>query len=186
VAGPDRISFRALTRDDFGQLVDWLARPHVARWWTDPARPGQVEDEYGPCVDGTDPTRVFLILDHGRPVGMIQCYRLDDEPDYARAVAVEDAAGLDLFIGDADTMGNGFGSTVLRQFVDQVIWPGYPDLVRVVAGPDVANRRSQRAFEKAGFRRTRVVDVPGEPQPEQLMVLDRPAAPPTPTPTPTA
>jgi len=170
------IDFRALTRRDFPQLVEWLDRPHVARWWTDPRGAAAIEAEFGPCVDGTDPTRIFFILSGSRPVGFIQCYRLDDEPGYAEALGLADGVGIDLFVGEADVMGGGFGSAVLARFVDQVVWPTYPDLARCVAGPSIHNHRSQRAFEKAGFRRGRVASVPGEDDPELIMVLDRPPA----------
>ncbi len=43
-----------------------------------------------------------------------------------------------------------------------------------MAGPSVRNRRSQRAFENAGFGRRHVAMVPGEDDPEQVMVLERP------------
>jgi RimJ/RimL family protein N-acetyltransferase len=43
-----------------------------------------------------------------------------------------------------------------------------------MAGVSVNNPRSQRAFEKAGFVRGEIIDVPGEPAPEVMMVLRRP------------
>ncbi len=167
------IGFRPLTRADFALVATWIGRPHVAEWWTEPADLAGVEAEYGPCVDGTDATRAFLILSGPRPVGFIQCYRLADEPSYAVAVRVDDGAGIDLFVGEDDVRGGGFGSRVLRAFVDQIVWPGYPEVARVMAGPSVRNQRSQRAFEKAGFRPRQVAVVPGEDDPEQVMVLER-------------
>ena len=173
MTGDPTIGFRPLTRADFAQLVEWIRQPHVAEWWTQPSDLAGVEAEYGPCVDGADPTRAFLILSGERPVGFIQCYRLDDNPDYARAVEVDQGAGVDLFIGEADVTGDGFGSTVLRRFVEDLIWPAYPDLTRCMAGPSVRNGRSQRAFEKAGFQRRHVAVVADEEDPEQVMVLER-------------
>jgi aminoglycoside 6'-N-acetyltransferase len=171
---PEAIDFRPLQRDDFARFDEWVRRPHVARWWAEPVGLDAIEAEYGPAVDGTDPTAGFLILVAGGPVGFIQCYRLADEPAYRAAVGVDDAAGIDLFVGEADVMGDGFGSTVLRRFLDLVVWPRYPEVRRAMAGPSVHNGRSQRAFEKAGFVRTRVVDVPDEPEPELVMLCERP------------
>jgi aminoglycoside 6'-N-acetyltransferase len=167
------IDFRPLTRADFAQVAEWIGRPHVARWWTDPRDLTGIEAEYGPCVDGSDPTRVFLIVSDDRTVGLIQCYRLADEPDYAASVGVDDAAGIDLFVGEDDARGGGFGSRVLAAFVDRVVWPSYPEVARAMAGPSVANLRSQRAFEKAGFVRRHVAVVAGGADPEQVMVLER-------------
>ncbi len=171
--GDPTIGFRPLTRTDFALVATWIGRPHVAEWWTEPTDLAGIEATYGPCVDGIDPTLTFLILSGGRPVGFIQCYRLDDNPDYGRAVEVDQAAGIDLFIGEADVMGGGFGSAVLSRFVDEVVWPAYPDLVRCMAGPSVRNGRSQRAFEKAGFQRGHVAMVLDEDDPEQVMVRER-------------
>ena len=169
------IRFRPLTRLDFPAIVAWLHEPHVAEWWTDPSDIASIERQYGPCVDGTDPTRVFVILAGDRPVGLIQTYRLDDNPDYAAAVGVENGAGVDLFVGDPTVVGGGFGSSALRLFLDQVVWQIYPDLSKCMAGPSVRNLRSQRAFEKAGFARVRVAHVPNEDDDELIMVATRPS-----------
>jgi aminoglycoside 6'-N-acetyltransferase len=164
-----------LSRDDFGLLVTWLARPHVAEWWGDPLDPAGVEKEFGPCVDGTDPTRVFVCRLGDGPIGLVQIYRLADEPDYERAVGVVEGAGMDLFIGEADHLGQGWGTEILRRALD-VIWKSYPEVRRAMAGPSIRNVRSQHVFEKAGFRALRQVSVPGEAEDELIMACERPTA----------
>ena len=42
-----------------------------------------VAAEYGSSIDGTGPSDHFVIELDGRPIGMIQWYRLADEPEYA-------------------------------------------------------------------------------------------------------
>jgi aminoglycoside 6'-N-acetyltransferase len=168
-----RITFEAFERAHFARFVDWVTRPHVARWWAEPSTVGAVEAEYGPSVDGTDPTRCFLIVEDGRPVGFIQAYRVAATPDYAAATGEPDAVGMDLFIGDEARTGAGLGPDVIRAFVDEVVWPAYPDLARCIASPSVANVRSLRAFEKAGFIRGPVVRVPGETEDEVVMLTRR-------------
>ena len=42
-----------------------------------------------------------------------------------------------------------------------------------IADPDVRNEASIRAFEKAGFVRVGVFEVPGEPAPQQLLRIER-------------
>ena len=63
---------------------------------------------------------------------------------------------------------------MIGQFVAEVVWPGYREVRRCLAGPSVANTRSVRAFEKAGFEQVGLVRVPGEAEDEAIMVLDRP------------
>jgi len=168
-----RIGFRPLAPDDLARVDRWLAEPHVARWW--PGGPGAGQREFGEVLAGGDPTRVFVIELDGRPAGLIQVYRLVEEPEYERVVGVDEAAGLDLLIGEPELVGRGLGPVVIDRFVAGVVWPGYSEVRRCMAGPSIANIRSQRAFEKVGFERLRVVSVPGDADAEVVMVLDRPA-----------
>jgi aminoglycoside 6'-N-acetyltransferase len=172
VADP-ALSFRPLGRPDFPLLVTWLARAHVAEWWGDPLDVAGVEAEFGPCIDGTDPTLVSICLIDDTPIGLVQIYRLADEPDYQRAVGVADGAGLDLFIGELERCGQGWGSRIVSGALD-MIWERYPEVRRAMAGPSIRNLRSQHVFEKAGLRALRQVSVPDEPEDEMILVGERP------------
>ena len=168
-----KIAFTPLRRDDFPLVAHWLRQPHVAEWWWESPDLDVLEEKYGPAIDGGDPTRMFVISLDGRPIGLIQTYRIADHPEYQEAVGVDDAAGIDLMIGEARLVGQGLGPRVIREFVAGVVFPLYPDVRRSVASPSVRNLRSQRAFAKAGFRAVRDVEVPGETDPERVMVLER-------------
>jgi aminoglycoside 6'-N-acetyltransferase len=171
------LSLRPLARADLPTLAAWLAQPHVAAWWGPPPELAAVEREYGPCIDGTDPTNVRIALsgDSGLGIGMVQIYRLADNLDYQRAVGVPDAAGIDLLIGDAAHCGHGLGPRLIALAVT-LAWERYPDVKRAMAGPSVRNTRSHRAFEKAGFHAVGPVAVPGEEDEEMVFVCDRPTA----------
>lgn len=170
------VSFRPFTRGDIALMRRWLETPHVSEWWGQPLDEPSIESEYGRCIDGNHPTLVFVIELDGRPVGFLQTYLLSDNPDYESATGVENAAGVDLLIGDPLLVGRGVGSRALAEFVHRVGWDTYPDIARYMAGPSVANTRSRRAFEKAGFALTAFVSVPGEKDPEAVMVIERPMA----------
>lgn len=172
MAGPE-LSFVALARAHFPLVVGWLARPHVAAWWHQPQGAEAFEAEYGPCVDGDDPTRAFLGLLGSEPVAFVQIYRVDDEPTYKNAVGVERAAGLDLFLADAERCDQGLGTRVITAAVE-LLWDAYPEVARAVASPSVHNARSIRAFEKSGFTAKGAVSVPDEVDQEMVMVRERP------------
>lgn len=172
------INFRPLGREDLEQVFGWLCQPHVSEWWGPaPSTPGEVEAVYGPCIDGTDPTLMFVIAVANRPVGIIQTYLLADNPEYRDAVKVTDAAGVDLFIGDPTLVDRGLGTEIVRTFLEDVGWPTYPSVNRYMAGPSVRNLRSRRMFEKAGFRLLHQVDVLDEPDREAVYVIERPYPP---------
>ena len=163
------IAFRPLEEDDLPLVEVWLHREHVARWWRDDV--GDAIADYRAAVEGDDPTDHFLIVIDGRPAGMIQTYRVEDHPDWQRLVQVgDDVAGVDLLIGEPDLVGHGLGARVLTAFVRDVVLAD-PATNAIVATVEEANRRSWRAFEKAGFRHVRDVEEDGLPH--RLMRVDR-------------
>jgi aminoglycoside 6'-N-acetyltransferase len=141
-----------LRTEDFWRLSRWQASPHVARWWRDPADPASIAAEYGPVVDGTDPTEVFVIELDARPVGIIQRYLLADYPAWAAALDLTDAVGIDYYLGDPDVTGRGVGSRAIALFARDTL-TRYAGAAQVVAAPQQDNLASWRALEKAGFER---------------------------------
>jgi RimJ/RimL family protein N-acetyltransferase len=177
------VTFRALLAADFPQVRDWLSRPHVAEWWgrdsggiagVGSAAPtlAAVEARYGPLLAATSKTHNYIVLLDGAAIGLVQTYRLDDYPDYAACIGIDEGAGIDLFIGELDHVGRGIGSLVIAAFARDVVF-GLQGMEVCVASPDPRNLRSLRAFEKAGFERRQTFTVPGTRNRETLLVLRR-------------
>ena len=163
------IAFPPLREEHVVLVERWLNEEHVARWWREPVEEA-IQKRY-PGIEGSRPTRQFLIELDGRPAGMIQTYLVRDHPEWQELVQVgDDAAGVDLMIGEPDLVGHGVGPRVLTAdvvFAD----PSTNATNVVVATVEEPNRRSRRAFEKAGFRYVRDVEEDGLPH--RLMRLDR-------------
>ncbi|HET9016568.1 MAG TPA: GNAT family N-acetyltransferase [Thermomicrobiaceae bacterium] len=169
----EAIGFRALREADFELLQRWLNTPAVLQWWKEPRTREEVEQEYGPRVRGEDSTRPFLILVEGHPIGYIQTYRIADEPEYARALDLgEAAAGIDLYIGEDAYRWRGLGPEVLRRFLVEVVFAD-PEIESCVIGPEPANVSAIRAYEKAGFRYLKTIAVPDEPAGEYVLRIGR-------------
>lgn len=167
------ISFRKLSRSDFPLLQAWLLAPHVAAWWDDRLDLLGIEAKYGPRVDGTEPIHVFLIEHRRRPIGWIQWYLWSNYPDYALHLGAESgSAGIDLAIGEVAMTGLGLGPIVIREFVLQIVF-AIPDIRAVVADPEERNRRSVRAFQKAGFTLASTVRIEGEHFDRQVVRMSR-------------
>lgn len=164
------IRFRRLTEGDLDLMHRWLNTPHVMRWYSPGGRTReQVEKEYLPYIRREKPTEPYLILYRNTPVGYIQTYRVNDWPDYARHIGVDDdTAGVDIFIGEPELIGRGLGPAAIRAFMRQVVFGSFGARACVI-GPEVANKAAIRAYEKAGFRFWKRAVVPGEPAPEYLM-----------------
>jgi aminoglycoside 6'-N-acetyltransferase len=157
----------------------WLNTPHVAQWYyvrgvPNPS-PEWVRERYLPRIRGEDPTRAFVIVLAGRPVGYIQAYLIDNHPEYAAAVQVlPGTAGIDMFIGEEDAVHRRHGSRIIGRFLDDIVF-GEMAAARALLGPEPGNRIAIRAYEKAGFRHLKTVDIPGgDAEREYLMVLERP------------
>jgi aminoglycoside 6'-N-acetyltransferase len=102
---------------------------------------------------------------------MVQTYLVSDYQDWKEVVQVgPGVAGVDILIGEEELIGQGLGPRVLAQFVRDVVFAD-PATHAAVATVEEPNRRSWRAFEKAGFRHVR--DVEEEGLPNRLMRLDR-------------
>jgi aminoglycoside 6'-N-acetyltransferase len=170
----NRITFRPLTRPDFPLLEQWLREPHVARWWRQPLDITALEAKYGPCIDGVEPTDVFLIEFDHVPIGFLQWYRWSDYSDHAEKIgASRRSAGVDLLIGKPDMIGCGIGPAAIWKMGTELIFAN-PAIDAIVSDPEEANVQSLRAFAKAGFQISRTLRLPGEVETRCIVRLSRP------------
>jgi RimJ/RimL family protein N-acetyltransferase len=158
---------------DLALLHQWLQRSHVRRWWNEPETFDGVVERYLPAVEGVEPTDSYIVLSGDAPIGYIQTYRVEACSDYGRLVdAEEGAAGVDLFIADSALTGRGVGTALLRQFVSEVVFAD-PAVTYCIADPELDNRASVRAFEKAGFRVVKEFRDPGDGNVHVVVRRDR-------------
>jgi aminoglycoside 6'-N-acetyltransferase len=146
-------TFHPMTAADLPMLRNWLEEPHVAQWWGNPA-------EQFALVRGDldDPgMEQFIVAIGERPLAYLQCYDPRAWPDNGFGAQPAGTRGIDQFIGEPDMIGRGHGSAFMRHFLERLVGSGTP---RVVTDPDPANRRAVRAYEKAGFKSTGLVDTP--------------------------
>jgi RimJ/RimL family protein N-acetyltransferase len=154
------ITFRALKLDDLPILHEWLARPHVAEWWTVPPSIDEVVEEYGALITTPDSTtRPYFAFADNVAIGFIQSYVAmgsgdgwwPDERDPG-------VRGIDQFLADVTRLGQGLGTAMVRAFVETLF--ADPSVTRVQTDPDPRNTRAIRCYEKAGFRALREIDTP--------------------------
>lgn len=180
---PFEIDFRPLTRDDSSLLAAWLARPHVARWWNHDYTPEAIESDFGPSIDGADPTEMHSVLLDGRPIGLIQCSRFSDYPDYRQEIGgiaevPDGAATIDYLIGEPDLIGRGVGTAMIATFVER-LWKRDPEVTSLIVAVNSANEASWRALLRAGFERVGrgelEPDNPIDDRLHEILRLDRPS-----------
>lgn len=177
------IALHPLRRNEFELLRRWLAEPLVAEWWAHDTSPAAVEREYGPAVDGREPTSVLVAELEGRPFGLVQYYTLAAYPDYLAELSTvcevpPGAVGIDYLIGRADHRGQGLGARMIATSLER-IWTERPEATAVIVAVHVGNRASWRALERTGFKRIAEgqlkPDNPRHSHDHYIHRLDRPA-----------
>ncbi|MBF6331335.1 GNAT family N-acetyltransferase [Nocardia transvalensis] len=148
---------RRLTTEDFPMLGEWLAQPHVRRWWNHEFTPEAIERDFGPSARGEDPSEDLLIYADGEPVGLVQRCRLHDFPEYVAELTplIEvpaEAMSIDYLVGDPQLVGRGLGSAMIGAVIAGT-WADHPRADCVIVPVTAANRASWRALENAGLRR---------------------------------
>lgn len=158
------ITWRPVTEADFPLLADWLARPHVHRYWHHDHSPEGVARDFGPGTRGEEAGEDLLVSVDGRPAGLVQRSRIEDYAEDFQALGAiaavpPGAVTIDYFIADPAMTGRGLGTAVIRAVVADT-WTAYPAAPAVIVGVVAGNTASWRALEKAGFRRVGEGDMP--------------------------
>jgi RimJ/RimL family protein N-acetyltransferase len=160
---PEALSFRPLEMADLAMLHEWLCRPHVSEWWQPTPSRAEVDADFSPMTDaGSSTTRGHIALLEGRPIGFIQSYVVmgsgdgwwEDETDPG-------ARGIDQFLANAEELGAGLGSAMVRAFVDRLFLD--PRVSKVQTDPSPDNGRAIRSYAKAGFVAQKEVMTPDGP-----------------------
>lgn len=155
----------------------------MAWWWNHETAGQAVERDYGPAVDGREPTSVLIAEVEGRPVGLIQHYPVAAYPDYLADLAgvcevPEGAVSIDYLIGAAENRGRGLGAEMIVTCLQQ-IWTERPEVTAALVPVHVENRTSWRALERAGFDRIAAgqlkPDNPRHSHDHYVYRLDRPS-----------
>ncbi len=167
---------------DYALLARWLSDPRVLEWFGGRDRPMSVRDvqaRYRPRLHGDVPVHCLVTELDGRCVGYLQYYRWRDFPRDATALrlsTVDNPYGVDTFVGEPELWGTGLGTRALRLLVGHL----FEDLHarRVALSVMAHNLRAQRAYQKVGFRKVRLVPAnqlhEGVARDEWLMVARRP------------
>ncbi len=123
----DTYEFRTFTAADLPLMEQWLARPHVAEWWGDPAEQLALVRE---DIDHPDMDQ-YLVLTGGKPFAYLQCYTLGV---WNEGFGLQPAGsrGIDQSIGEPDMVSCGHGTAFIRQFVRGLFARGIP---RVLTDP---------------------------------------------------
>jgi aminoglycoside 6'-N-acetyltransferase len=172
-----KITFRRLKETDLPLLHQWFNTPHVSEWWEveGERKPSLelVKKHYSPRILGNERVDVYLIIYDDKPIGMVQSYKLDDEPaEKANFGLDRNCAGIDMLIGKKDYVHRGLGSGIIREFLKEIIFKEY-DVDCCIVDPYVKNEIAITAYKKAGFKYLKTVWYEKESKREHILYIDR-------------
>jgi len=148
---------RPLRERDVPDMVRWLSDPRVAEWYEGRSVVFDGAAVRAKFLDPGDAVSRCVIEEAGRSIGFIQVYAHDPQELEELGLVGRGGriCGIDLFIGEPDLWSGGRGSRLVRAAAEYLLLVWGADLVTI--DPFVHNARAIRAYEKAGFRKVRVL-----------------------------
>jgi len=173
----NKLAFKSLSVADVPLMYQWFNLPHVQKFyslrqWTE----NQVLEKLIPYITGDKPVSGFIVLLNEKPIGYVQQYKISDYlwPNHNLSQAIIDnAAGVDLFIGEEEACGKGIGSQIINEFIERKIWPQFQ---YCIVDPDIKNIAAIKCYEKLKFQSHAVIDSEdalGQPVKLNVMILKR-------------
>lgn len=153
---------RHLTHADAPHLARWLGDPRVQPYWEgveSPSTEAEVVDRFW-GEGAEDHVMLCLVERDEQPIGFLQYLHLADEPETVAEYGLDDASpdglwGIDLFIGVPELWNQGIGTELVRATVTYLFRD--LDARKLVIDPQTWNQRAIRCYEKAGFRKVKLL-----------------------------
>ena len=141
---PD-VALRPAVAADIPLLRRWDTEPHVIE--SDPNDDWQWETEIGREVDWRE--QLIAEVD-GRAIGYLEIIDPAREEQHYWGDCAPDLCAIDIWIGEPDALGQGYGTEMMRQALARCFADARVNAVLV--DPLASNERARRFYERIGFR----------------------------------
>ncbi len=138
------LKLRTATIADLELLRRWDEQPHVIE--ADPNDDWQWETEL--CRTPAWREQLIAELD-GRPIAFVQILDAAREETHYWGDVRENARAIDIWIGEADDLGKGHGTQIMRLALARCF--ADPTVTAVLIDPLASNPRAHRFYERLGF-----------------------------------
>ena len=147
------VRLRPAVPADATLLHAWDREPHVIRAVTDDpaAEEAFIDADWEQELSDQSPVSFFLIgEDNGRPVGAMQVIDPQLEPTHYWGEIEPNLRALDIWLGPADALGRGVGTTMMTQAIDACF--AASEVTAIVIDPLASNADAHRFYQRLGFR----------------------------------
>ncbi len=149
----DHLTLRPATPDDAGLLAAWDEEPHVIACVTDDPEATSAskgDDLSAELADQSDIFRYLIAEVDGRPIGAMLDIDPAREPYGYWAPIGDGFRALDIWIGEADALGRGYGTRIMTRALDACF--ARPEVQAVLIDPLASNVDAHRFYRRLGFR----------------------------------
>ncbi|NJS13383.1 MAG: GNAT family N-acetyltransferase [Sphingopyxis sp.] len=168
----ENLTFRPLKNDDLYLLCEWLNMPHMRHFYQKtPIDLDEVEQKFGPRIEGKTPTFDHIVMHSGVAIGKMQSYKIMDYPDFAKDIDVNDGISVDLFIGNPVKIGVGLGKNMLRSYLSQIAFPEFAAEDFCYICHEIDNHAALACSKSVGFKYLKDVVESGNKC--KLLVIDK-------------
>ena len=121
----NKIEFKKLTKNDMPLFKEWAKQPHVKNTWFQEGY--ETLDKYESKIAGNGVDYPFIIFFDNKPIGYIQAsdlYAYRTLCPTLKGVFTHEDSGtfcFDLFIGEEDYLNKGYGTEIVKSFVDKLL-----------------------------------------------------------------
>ncbi len=152
-----KLLVRTLQDEDAHLLLKWLTNPALLEFYEGRDRTINLQTVRGKYLNkhGNPVTGCAVEWD-GKAIGFTQFYPLDDAEKMRHGYrTTERIFGMDQFIGEPGDWNKGIGTSLVKAMAEYLWRSEKAD--RVVMDPQADNARAIRCYEKAGFRKIRIL-----------------------------
>lgn len=147
------VVLRRATPADAALLARWDQQPHVIACVTDDpdaevAFAGAVWEEE--IANSSDDSFYLIAEADGRPIGAMQVIDPHTEPTHYWGQIEPNLRALDIWIGETDALGQGYGTAMMTQAIDACF--AAPEVTAIVIDPLNSNTDAHRFYARLGFR----------------------------------
>jgi aminoglycoside 6'-N-acetyltransferase len=149
----DAFKFKKLDYKDLPLLQRWYNSKHVQAWYAKgPLELEELESKFNKCMSYKSPQSIFgyIVYRDKEPIGYIQYYSIKRHQwlDIDLSQYLDNSAGIDIFIGEAQHLGKGLGGKIIRRFLTRHVFREY-DFCFV--DPQKDNLAALACYKKCGF-----------------------------------
>jgi aminoglycoside 6'-N-acetyltransferase len=139
------VTLREATIDDAPLLRHWDEQPHVID--SDPNDDWEWETE----ILKTPFWREQLLAEvNGVPIGFVQIIDPAAEESHYWGDVSNDLRAIDIWIGEADHLGQGYGTAMMRQAIERSFLSA--QVRAIIVDPLASNVRAHRFYQRLGFK----------------------------------